>query len=165
MLVSIETQSIQTTPKLLSISVKSVTKTILVAMVENIPSVTSLGHSQPISCRSTSSDNSSLSSSRLEFGSVNPEIVRRNLVTDFLEATSLPVNVPIHKSREAIMPSTPMKEEFDRCTKQLTFSLACKLFSFKMEEDDVVNENVRENNGDPQEEKKGFCDDLIFRLE
>ena len=135
-------------------------------MVQNIPSLTSLGRSQPISCRSSSSDNSSLSSSRLEFGSVNPEIVRRNLVTDFLEATSLPVNVPIHKSREAIMPGTPMKEEFDRCTKKLTFSLACKLFSFKMEEDTEVDENVRENSGcDHKENKKSFCDEMIFRLE
>ena len=49
-------------------------------------------------------------------------------MTDFLEATSLPVNVPIHRSREAVSPSHSMKEEYDRCTKQLPDSLATKLF-------------------------------------
>ena len=29
-------------------------------------------------------------------------IIKRNLFTDFLEATSLPVNVPIHRHLEAI---------------------------------------------------------------
>ena len=78
---------------------------------------------------SPSSGRSSLSSSRLEFCRLHSEIIRRNLVTDFLEATSLPVNVPIHRSREAAKPPTPMREEFDRCSKQLRFSLASKLFS------------------------------------
>lgn len=48
-------------------------------------------------------------------------------MTDFLEATSLPVNVPIHRTREASQPSTPMREEFERCANQLPQSLACKL--------------------------------------
>eukprot|EP00091_Calanus_sinicus_P007191 TRINITY_DN18117_c0_g1_i1.p1 TRINITY_DN18117_c0_g1~~TRINITY_DN18117_c0_g1_i1.p1 ORF type:complete len:105 (-),score=39.17 TRINITY_DN18117_c0_g1_i1:69-383(-) len=100
-------------------------------MLETIPA-TSQANSHPISFKSSSSE-SSLSSSRLEFGSINPEIIRRNLVTDFLLAISLPVNVPIHRSREAIMPNTPMREEFDRCTKKLTIPLACKLFSFNNE--------------------------------
>ena len=101
-----------------------------------------------------------MSSSRLEFGSINPEIIRRNLVTDFLEATSLPVNVPIHKDREAIQPNTPMREEFDRCTKQLTFALACKLFSFNDEEDDPF-----EDNSAFDVNKKVLCSELMFRLE
>ena len=50
-------------------------------------------------------------------------------MTDFIEATSLPVNVPIHRSKEASRPSTPMREEFDRCNKQLPYSLASKLIS------------------------------------
>ena len=47
----------------------------------------------------SSSRRTSLSSSRSNFRSIHPEIIRRKLVTDFLEATSLPVNMPIHKSR------------------------------------------------------------------
>ena len=39
-----------------------------------------------------------LSSSRLDLGSAESEIVRRNLITDFWSATSLPVNVPLHRS-------------------------------------------------------------------
>ena len=46
-----------------------------------------------------SSRRTSLSSSRPNFRPIHPEIIRRKLVTDFLEATSLPVNVPIHRSR------------------------------------------------------------------
>ena len=75
----------------------------------------------------SSSRRSSLSSSRPEFRPIHSDIIRRNLVTDFLEATSLPVNVPIHRSREAASPSNSMKEEYDRCTKQLPGSLATKL--------------------------------------
>ena len=47
-------------------------------------------------------------SSRLPFSSppqvslTQTRIVKRNLWTDFLEATSLPVNVPIHRHLEAI---------------------------------------------------------------
>ena len=95
-------------------------------------------HSLKLSVKSTassfsnisisSSRRSSLSSSRPEFRPVHSDIIRRNLVTDFLEATSLPVNVPIHRSREAASPSHSMKEEYDRCTKQLPGSLATKLF-------------------------------------
>ena len=66
---------------------------------------------------SPSSDYLSLSSShkevrkkksRLLFSSppqvslTQTRIVKRNLWTDFLEATSLPVNVPIHRHLEAI---------------------------------------------------------------
>ena len=75
----------------------------------------------------SSSRRSSLSSSRPEFRPIHSDIIRRNLVTDFLEATSLPVNVPIHRSREAASPSNSMKEEYDRCTKELQGSLATKL--------------------------------------
>ena len=39
----------------------------------------------------------SLSSSLLEPGSADTEIVKRNLITDFLSATSIPVNVPLHR--------------------------------------------------------------------
>ena len=39
----------------------------------------------------------SLSSSLLEPGSADTEIVKRNLITDFLSATSIPVNVPPHR--------------------------------------------------------------------
>ena len=85
-------------------------------------------------------------------------------MTDFLLATSLPVNVPIHRSREAIMPNTPMREEFDRCTKKLNFSLACKLFSFKNEEDELFEEEVCKKNAKNHEKKIPY-DELIFRLE
>ena len=50
-------------------------------------------------------------------------------MTDFMAATSLPVNVPIHRCREASRPSTPMREEFERCARQLPYSLASKLLS------------------------------------
>ena len=105
-----------------------------------------------------------MSSSRLEFGSIYSEIIRRNLVTDFLLATSLPVNVPIHRSREAIKPNTPMREEFDRCTRQLTFSLACKLFCFENEEDEILEDflNMTDKN---DRNKKMLNDEMMFRLE
>ena len=106
-----------------------------------------------------------MSSSRLEFGSINHEIIRRNLVTDFLLATSLPVNVPIHRSREAIIPNTPMREEFDRCTKKLKFSLACKLFSFNYEEDELFEEDIICKKNANNDKKKIRYDEFIFRLE
>merc|ERR1711892_475424 len=54
----------------------------------------------PMSFSSESSlRRTSLSSSRPDFRPIHPEIIRRKLVTDFLEANSLPVNVPIHRSR------------------------------------------------------------------
>ena len=85
-------------------------------------------------------------------------------MTDFLLATSLPVNVPIHRSREAIKPNTPMREEFDRCTRQLTFTLACKLFCCENEEDeqleDSLNRTVKNNS-----KKKMLQDEMMFRLE
>merc|ERR1712098_634267 len=59
--------------------------------------------SSPLSFSSTSSTSlrrTSLSSSRPDFRPIHSEIIRRKLVTDFLEATSLPVNVPIHRSRD-----------------------------------------------------------------
>ena len=77
----------------------------------------------------SSSRRSSLSSSQSEFRAIHSEIIRRHLITDFLEATSLPVNVPIHRSREASRPSTPMREEYDRCPRQLPLSLANKLYN------------------------------------
>ena len=82
-----------------------------------------------------------MSSSGPEFRPIHSEIIFRNLMTDFLEATSLPVNVPIHRSREASRPSTPMREEYDRCTKQLPFSLARKLISAPSIEDQAEEEN------------------------
>ena len=48
----------------------------------------------------TSSRRTSLSSSRPEFRPIHSEIIRRHLVTDFLEASSLPGNVLTHRSRE-----------------------------------------------------------------
>ena len=105
-----------------------------------------------------------MSSSRLEFGSINHEIIRRNLVTDFLLATSLPVNVPIHRSREAIKPNTPMREEFDRCTRQLTFSLACKLFCFDNEEDEILEDSLNRTDKNDIKEKM-LQDEMMFRLE
>ena len=47
----------------------------------------------------SSSRRPSLSSSRPDFRPIHSEIIRRNLVTDFLSATSLPAHVPIHRSR------------------------------------------------------------------
>ena len=61
--------------------------------------------SQVNSVMSLSSDSSSrrtfLSSSRPEFRPIHSEIIRRHLVTYFLEASSLPVNVSTHRSRES----------------------------------------------------------------
>ena len=37
------------------------------------------------------------SHSTLLYGSADTEIVKRNLITDFLSATSIPVNVPLHR--------------------------------------------------------------------
>ena len=85
-------------------------------------------------------------------------------MTDFLMATSLPVNVPIHRSKEAIMPNTPMREEFDRCTKKLNFSLACKLFSFKTEEDELFEQEINKKNSSENKDKILY-DEFIFRLE
>merc|ERR1719154_902181 len=48
----------------------------------------------------SSSRRTSLSSSRPEFRPIHSEIIRRNLVTDFLEASSLPGNVVKHRARE-----------------------------------------------------------------
>ena len=59
---------------------------------------------QATSLMSLSSESSSrrpsLSSSRSEFRPIHSEIIRRNLKTEFLEATSLPVNVLTHRSRD-----------------------------------------------------------------
>eukprot|EP00092_Neocalanus_flemingeri_P077972 GFUD01096905.1.p1 GENE.GFUD01096905.1~~GFUD01096905.1.p1 ORF type:complete len:176 (-),score=55.42 GFUD01096905.1:109-588(-) len=96
-------------------------------LVNKFSSSQSTSSSNSFTHSTSSSRRSSLSSSRPEFRPIHSEIIRRNLITDFLEATSLPVNVPIHRSREASQPSTPMREEFDRCAKQLPFSLASKL--------------------------------------
>ena len=60
--------------------------------------------SSSISCPASSlpSRRSSVSSSVHEVRPIHTEIIQRNLITDFLEATSLPVNVPIHRDREAV---------------------------------------------------------------
>ena len=42
-----------------------------------------------------------LSSSRLDLGSAESDIVKRNLITDFWSGTSLPVNIPPHRSESA----------------------------------------------------------------
>ena len=76
-------------------------------------------------------------------------------MTDFLEATSLPVNVPIHRSREAVSPSHSMKEEYDRCTKQLPDSLATKLFHSPPQPCDGGRERRRENHSYMEEEEVG----------
>jgi hypothetical protein len=47
----------------------------------------------------SSSRRSSLSSSRPDFRPIHSEIIRRNLVTDFLSSSSLPAHVPTHRSR------------------------------------------------------------------
>ena len=60
---------------------------------------------------------------------------------DFLAATSVPENVPLHRDKEAIRPNTPMREQFDRCSKIIRFSLACKLFSFEPEEKEIFEES------------------------
>ena len=141
-------------------------------MVQTIPAPlktvsTSQAISKPLSFTSNSSGSSgrsSLCSSRLEFGTIYSEIIRRNLVTDFLEATSLPVNVPIHRSREAAKPPTPMREEFDRCAKQLRFSLASKLFSVPSLSHQEEDEDCGENCNDPIREKI-YYNELIFKME
>merc|ERR1711994_217999 len=76
---------------------------------------------------SPSSDYLSLSSSHKEVSLTQTRIVKRNLWTDFLEATSLPVNVPIHRHLEAISPGTPMRWELSRCEKELPPRLAKNL--------------------------------------
>ena len=54
--------------------------------------------SSPIQLRRLSEGSSlGLSSSRLDLGSAESDIVKRNLITDFWSATSLPVNVPLHR--------------------------------------------------------------------
>ena len=57
-----------------------------------------------------------------------------------------------------------MREEFDRCTKKLNFSLACKLFSFINEEDELFEEEICKKNAN-YDKKKIPYDELIFRLE
>jgi hypothetical protein len=64
--------------------------------------------------------------------------------------------------REAIMPNTPMREEFDRCTNKLNFSLACKLFSFK--NDELSDQEKCKKNSNESKEKI-LDDEFIFRLE
>ena len=102
----------------------------------------------------SSSRRSSLSCSRPEFRPIHSDIIRRNLVTDFLEATSLPVNVPIHRSREAVSPSHSMKEEYDRCTKQLPDSLATKLFHSPPQPCEEARERSRDTHSYLQEEEE-----------
>merc|ERR1711915_108634 len=139
----------------------------------------SLKVSSWISISSTldSSRRSSLSSSRPEFRPLHSDIIQRNLVTDFLEATSLPVNVPLHRSKEASQPSTPMREEFERCANELPHSLASKLISppsYKliellgcMTEIEKVSEIAGQEAHEETRESRRTNDDgdLIFKLE
>ena len=120
----------------------------------------------------SSSKKSSLSCSRPDFRPIHSDIVRRTLHTNFLEATSLPVNVPIHKSREASRPPTTMREQFDRCIKQLPFSLASKLFSAPSGEDNVEGYEVDMVKGGQMtmkvtetEKRSENMDDLMFKLD
>ena len=86
-----------------------------------------------------------LSSSRLDLGSAESDIVRRNLITDFWSGTSLPVNIPPHRSammtmimmmqrdmtcrsHEAVIPPNSMREEYGKCL-NIRETLAVKLFS------------------------------------
>ena len=105
----------------------------------------------------SSSRRSSLSSSRPEFRPIHSDIIRRNLVTDFLEATSLPVNVPIHRSREASRPSNSMQEEYDRCDKQIPLSLHTKLFSSSPQPCDMRGERREEAEEECEEEERRKC--------
>ena len=115
----------------------------------------------------------SLSSSRPDFRPIHSEIVRRTLLTNFLEATSLPVNVPIHRSREASRPSTPMREEFYRSDKQLPLSLANKLLASPGLADKVEKENMFEREVEGGVEKRvrknpvrnDNLTDLIFTID
>ena len=77
-------------------------------------------------------------------------------MTDFLEATSLPANVPIHRFREAASPSHSMREEYDRCTKQLPGSLATKLFHSPPQAWEVTweAEEEEEEEGEERERRK-----------
>ena len=139
----------------------------------------SLKVSSSISISSTldSSRRSSFSSSRPEFRPLHPDIIQRNLVTDFLEATSLPVNVPLHRSKEAAQPSTPMREEFERCANELSHSLASKLISppsYKLiellgcrAEIEKVGEITGHEVDQEMKEKRRATDDseLIFKIE
>eukprot|EP00092_Neocalanus_flemingeri_P059469 GFUD01071087.1.p2 GENE.GFUD01071087.1~~GFUD01071087.1.p2 ORF type:complete len:147 (-),score=43.64 GFUD01071087.1:57-497(-) len=123
-----------------------------------------------------SSRKSSISSSIPDFRPIHSEIIKRNLIRDFQEATSLPMNVPIHRLREASRPSTPMREEFDRCTKQLPFSLASKLFSVtslsdRMEEEEEFSRGIgemaekRNRKTQVREKKNENLDDLMFQID
>ena len=109
--------------KPVSSEVSSVDSSLLLSYTPSLSTSCSIPYS------SNSSRRSSLSSSGPEFRPVHSDIIFPNLRTDFLEATSLPVNVPLHRDREASRPSTPMREEFYRCNKQLPYSLASKLLS------------------------------------
>ena len=87
-----------------------------------------------------------LSSSRLDLGSAERDIVRRNLITDFWSGTSLPVNIPPHRSEvrvtsiqrdmtcrshEAVIPAGSMREEYGKCL-NIRETLAVKLFSQRL---------------------------------
>ena len=125
---------------------------------------------------------SSLSSSGPDFRSVHSEIIFRNLMTDFMTATSLPVNVPIHRCREASRTSTPMREEYERCARQLPYSLASKLLyapSYKFLEFlgeeytkkyrgvdmAVEDKNEVDKNNSEEESQAWGNEDLIFKID
>ena len=132
----------------------------LLLPIKQLTSSQSSSSPKSFSNSNSSSRRSSLSSSSQEFRPIHSEIIRRKLVTDFLEATSVPVNIPIHRSREASRPSTPMREEFDRCTKQLPFSLASKLFHCPPEPglvgEEIVDEGESEGESWGSEEEENM---------
>ena len=69
----------------------------------SISSSSSSSSSSKVISHSTPSSSSSLiSSSHREVRPIHTVIIQRNLITDFLEATSLPVNVPRHRDLEAV---------------------------------------------------------------
>ena len=106
---------------------------------------------------STSSSRiSCLSCSRPDFRPVHSEIVRRSLRTNFLEANSLPVNVPIHRSMEA------SREGFEKGFKHLSTSLTYKL----LPEIEVDNETKKRNSVQGSSVGKyDGSEDMIFNLE
>ena len=87
----------------------------------------SLSSTNTYSMSSSSSRRCSLSSSQRTLRAIQTEIIQRNLVTDFLEATSLPVNVPIHRWRQADSPGSPALVTLASWQKELPPCLARRL--------------------------------------
>ena len=153
-----------------------------VSSTSSISSTDSSSKDSNMKAYSDCSRKSSLSSSGPDFRSVHSEIIYRNLMTDFMAATSLPVNVPIHRYREASRPSTPMREEFERCARQLPYSLASKLLStpsykvleflgeeftesYRCVDTALENKNIVEKKKSEEETEAWGNEDLMFKIE